>query len=297
MKKVIITGAGGFVGSALTKKMIDNGIGVIAISLKFIDSFPESPLVTRIESGIDSTDDLLALIPDDNYEAFYHLAWMGVNGPEKADPCVQAKNIMMTMACAAAAHQTGCKKFLCSGTVAERAVESLPDLKKTNGSMLYGAAKCGARLLLESYCKNVGLEYAWMQFSNIYGSENKTGNLVSYTLNELKAGREALFGPASQPYDFIYIDDLIEAVFRLGFCETKNNFYFIGSGSPRILRYYLTEIGEIYGKPQLIRIGERDDDGIVYSMNMFDTSALEKDIGDYHSGSFTEKIKLTIEKY
>ena len=42
-----------------------------------------------------------------------------------------------------------------------------------------------------------------MQFSNIYGAQNKTGNLISYTLGEILSGREALFGSASQPYDFI----------------------------------------------------------------------------------------------
>ena len=43
-----------------------------------------------------------------------------------------------------------------------------------------------------------------MQFSNIYGPDNKTGNLVSYTIDELRNGNEALFGPALQPYDFIF---------------------------------------------------------------------------------------------
>jgi nucleoside-diphosphate-sugar epimerase len=55
-----------------------------------------------------------------------------------------------------------------------------------------------------------------MQFSNIYGIGNNTGNLVSYTLGELILNKEANFGPALQPYDFIYVDDLIEAVYRLG---------------------------------------------------------------------------------
>ena len=51
-----------------------------------------------------------------------------------------------------------------------------------------------------------------MQFSNIYGVGNKTGNLVSYTLGELMAGKEAAFGPALQPYDFIYVDDFSCAI-------------------------------------------------------------------------------------
>ena len=42
MKKVIITGAGGFIGKELTQKMILNGVEVIAISLEFIPSFPDA---------------------------------------------------------------------------------------------------------------------------------------------------------------------------------------------------------------------------------------------------------------
>ena len=75
-----------------------------------------------------------------------------------------------------------------------------------------------------------------MQFSNIYGPRNNTGNLISYTLDQLLSGKEATFGPAQQPYDFIYSDDLIEAAFRLGTMKTERNAYFIGSGSPRLLK-------------------------------------------------------------
>ena len=76
--------------------------------------------------------------------------------------------------------------------------------------MMYGVAKHACRLIVEDYCKNIGQNFVWMQFSNIYGVGNKTGNLVSYTLGELMAGKEATFSPALQPYDFIYVEDLIE---------------------------------------------------------------------------------------
>lgn len=297
MKQVIITGAGGFVGSELTKRMIENCIKVVAVSMSFVDSFPQSELVTKIEANINDSDLLLRLIPEGQYEAFYHFAWAGVNGPQKADPLVQLDNVKMTMKCANVAKQLGCKKFLCSGTVAEKAVESLPSLEKTSGGMIYGVAKHCTHLMLETYCKNIGLPFVWMQFSNIYGPQNKTGNLVSYTLGELLQGKDATFGPAEQPYDFIYVDDLIEAVFRLGLYETRENFYLIGSGEPRILKDYLTEIGEKCGKPELIKIGVRPDDGIVYTTEMFDNRQLVADIGEYVKKPFSENILYTIENY
>ena len=187
----------------------------------------------------------------------YHLAWAGVNGLTKADPTVQLNNIQLGINCAHLCKAISVKKLLCAGTVAEQAVHSLPDLTQTSGGMMYGVAKHCAHLVLEDYCKNIGLQFVWMQFSNIYGVGNKTGNLVSYTLSELLKGNEATFGPAAQPYDFIYVDDLLEAVYRLGESETKQACYYIGSGSPRILKEYLMKIGELAGMQDKVGIGIR----------------------------------------
>jgi nucleoside-diphosphate-sugar epimerase len=163
--------------------------------------------------------------------------------------------------------------------------------------MMYGVAKHGTHLMLETYCKNIDLEFVWMQFSNIYGPNNKTGNLVSYTISELSRGNEATFGPSLQPYDFIYIDDLIDAILRIGENKTHKNCYFIGSGTPRILKDYLLDIGRMCGRKELIKIGARLDDGIKYDFNMFLINDLVEDIGDYNSTPFEKGIQSTIEAY
>lgn len=292
MKSVIVTGANGFIGSSLIKVLIDNRIKVTAIDVNFSPGrLPESDLITKIQSCVDLS--LAKTLESGEYDAFYHLAWRGVNGSEKANPYVQLDNIKMGIDCANVCREMGVKKLLCAGTVAENAAFSLQHLNRTSGGMMYGVAKHACHLLLEDYCKNIGLPFVWMQFSNIYGIGNKTGNLVSYTLTELLSNREATFGPALQPYDFIYVDDLINVIYRLGETETKHSFYFIGSGSPRLLKDYLINIGEITNKIDLVKIGLRDDDGIRYSYEMFDTSNLIREIGQYVSISFEKGIEDT----
>ena len=294
MKKVLITGANGFIGSSLIKKMIANNIEVVAVDITFAGNrLPDSNLITKVESGVEAA--LAEKIPAGEYDAFYHLAWKGVNGAEKADPSVQIANIQMAVDCANICKQLNVKKLLCAGTVAENATFSLPELAKTSGGMMYGVAKHACRLILEDYCKNIGQQFVWMQFSNIYGVGNKTGNLVSYTLGELLAGKEATFGPALQPYDFIYVDDLIEAVYRLGANDTKKSFSYIGSGSPRILKDYLLRIGELAGCADKVGIGIRPDDGIKYTMDMFCNKDLVETIGEYVCTSFVDGIEKTIE--
>lgn len=294
MKKVVVTGANGFIGSSLIKKLVEEGVSVVAVDLSFaVSRLPENSLITKIESVVDTS--LAEQIPAGEYDAFYHLAWRGVNGAEKADPIVQLTNIQMAVDCANLCKRLAVKKLLCAGTVAENATFSLPHLRQTSGGMMYGVAKHACNLIVEDYCKNIGLPFVWMQFSNIYGVGNKTGNLVSYTLGELMAGKEATFGPAQQPYDFIYVDDLIEAVYRLGVNSTPKAFYYIGSGSPRKLADYLLSIGELAGCADKVGIGVRADDGIMYTMEMFDNSDLVSAIGNYVTTSFDEGILKTIE--
>ena len=295
MNRLIVTGANGFIGSTLVNTLLKNGVKVVAIDISFAaPRIPNCEQVVKLEVGLDDVEKLKSLIPAEEYDAMYHLAWTGVNGPSKADPTVQLNNIQLGINCAQLCKAIGVKKLLCAGTIAEQAVHSLPNLTQTSGGMMYGVAKHCAHLMLEGYCKNIGLQFVWMQFSNIYGVGNKTGNLVSYTLGELLKGNEATFGSASQPYDFIYVDDLLEAICRLGASETKRACYYIGSGSPRLLKEYLLKIGELTAMQGKVGIGIHPDDGIKYDFSMFDTTPLKEAIGEYVSTPFEEGIKKTI---
>ena len=85
-------------------------------------------------------------------------------------------------------------------------------------------------------------------------------------------------------------------MYRIGIMHTSESFYYIGSGKPRILQDYLRYIGEVYGKPELIRIGTRDDDGIKYRLDMFNIQPLINDIGDYAKRDFECEVKAMIER-
>lgn len=296
-KNIIVAGAAGFIGTSLIKRLIKDDVHIWAIDYSFDYKWiPKSDKVTEI-TNIQDISSLGRTLGGNDYDAFYNFSWRGVNGPEKADYRIQLENINLMLKYAELAKILGCKKYLYAGTIAERAIDSLKKIDKTSGGMMYSAAKYCGHILLEVYCKNVGLNFVWMQFSNIYGPENKTGNLISYTISQLKDGNPACFGPALQPYDFLYVDDLIEAISRLGMKNVEGNYYYLGSGSPRILKEYLMCVGSTFGRPDLIHIDERSDDGICYSFDMFDSTRAIREIGYYVSDSFENHIKYTIENY
>lgn len=291
MKKVIVTGANGFVGSSLVKKLLVEGVEVISIDLpNCSNNIPsESRFVASDFSDLNKLFDDISCNAKD-IDAFYHFAWRGVNGPDKSNPYVQLNNIKIMLDAASLAKKLNCKKFLCAGTVAEHSIKSLPFLEKSNPGIMYGTFKHSANIILESYCKSIDLNFVWMQFSNIYGPSNKTGNILSYTINQINDNQPALFGPAETMYDFIFIDDLVEAIFLIGTINNKKNFYLVGSGSPRLLKDYLLELGSLLNKQNLIKIGAREGDGVVYTADMFDCSDLTGEIGNFVSTPFSKGV-------
>lgn len=294
---VIVTGANGFIGSNLIKKLFEKHANVFAIVqdrsmdvssiLKYCQSifYCDIQNIESIRGGFDGLQ---------GETVFVHLAWRGVNGADKGVYSYQLDNIRMLCDAAVFAKEIGCSKFVAAGTVAENAVASLESLSTANKGLFYGTAKYSGHLFLENLCKNIGLPFVWAQFSNIYGPGNKTGNLISYTLSQLNNNQVAEFGPADQPYDFVYLDDLIEALSRIIILKTNSSAYYLGSGKPRALKDYLLYVGKRLGKEPLIGIGKRPSDGIKYSFGMFDIRQLVADVGNYVSTSFEEGIEKTI---
>ncbi len=288
---VIVTGANGLVGSALIKKLLQNGVTVIAISRHFNNSvLPNHQNLINLEIDASNEQEMLEKIPKFKYYAFYHLAWNGVNSKYRADPNIQLANLKLAISCCNVAKKLQCTRFLCAGTIAERVVDSLHDLETTSASMFYGVSKFCCHLLVETYCKSINLKLVWMEIASVYGQNNTTGNVINYTINQLLNDKKACFGPGEQFFDFIYVDDLVDAMYRLGFYEISSQYYFLGTNQPNKLIFFIKAIANIMGKEDLVKFGIREDDGIKFTKDMFDSSMLIADIGKYITVSFEEGI-------
>jgi len=74
MKKVIVSGANGFVGSALVRDLVNNGIRVIALDLENHDNhLPKSHLVEFIPFELSKSEELVNKIEERGFDAFFIL--------------------------------------------------------------------------------------------------------------------------------------------------------------------------------------------------------------------------------
>ena len=84
MKKVIVTGATGFIGKALVKSLLKSNFEVWAIarSPKKLEDIISEPNLKIIQADFNELIKLKEKISDKNFECFYHFAWEAVDIPQ-----------------------------------------------------------------------------------------------------------------------------------------------------------------------------------------------------------------------
>ena len=81
----------------------------------------------------------------------------------------------------------------------------------------YGATKLAVEGLLTAYTGSFGMPTAAMRFSNVYGpnSERKSSVVAAFCKNYMQTGRLRINGDGRQTRDYIYVDDISQALWRV----------------------------------------------------------------------------------
>lgn len=285
---IIVSGATGYIGRNLIRFLIAQGHIVYALVRKVGSIWANTKNVFEICCPMEEYSELSNLFAGKEIDVFYQFAWNGTAGSKRSDYDIQLKNAKYTCDAAVAANKIGCHRFIVTGTITENVAKQILEKNYSAQNLIYGLSKLYTHKLLDIICRDIGLEYVWAQLSNIYGGDNTSGNLISYTLTEFKNGRTPTFGSGSQPYNFTHIDDVVQALYLIGISENVRKEYVISNGEIKLLREYLEEISSIYKTP--VGIGVRTDDGIEYKKEWFENINL-KDIGFVQKYNFSDGIK------
>lgn len=295
MKKVIVSGANGFIGRNLIKYLLVRKIEVIAIDMNWNKSkLTDMSGLTPITCTLNEMKSLPEFIPASDYDVFYHLAWAGSTGKGRADYSLQSMNAIAVCDAALASKKIGCKKFITPGTITEHVAEGLIENHYSSENLMYALSKIYAHNLLDIIATKNNINYVWTRFTNIFGGDSKNGNLISYTLTEFDADRIPTYGPCLQPYNFTYIKDVLKALYAIGESENTGNEYFISNGDCRKLKDYLETIADMCGKK--VAIGERTDDGVKYLPEWFSNKALVDDLNFTPDYTFEDGVREIIEE-
>lgn len=298
MEKVIVTGAGGFVGRWLLMELNRKGIQTAAVVRDMNADLSELRSLSNVDivcCDMSELSELPALLKSD-YDTFYHLAWAGSTGDMRGDYKIQLENVRWTCQAVEVAHRIGCKRFIGAGTLAELDVNAYvaKDDSKPDMTSNYGTAKIAAHYMSRAICWSLGIEHIWAYLSNLYGEGNNGSNFINFAVRRMLAGKDANFTSGEQLYDFVYISDAVKALVLLGEKGKANCSYYIGSNASKKLKYYIMQIKDAVDSSIQLHLGAVPFHGVEHDQKVFDCKKLMDDTGYNPEVLFEDGIKRTI---
>lgn len=293
-KRVLITGAAGFIGRQCLDPLLRKGYEVHAVSRQPIAAADDELVwhrVNLLEPG--SAGQLVRQVKPTH---LLHLAW--VTTPEKYWNARENLNwVQVSLELMLGFADVGGQRAVCAGTCAEYdwrfgyCTEYLTPLRPAT---LYGASKAGLQMVLESFASERGFSLAWGRIFFPYGPHEAGERLLPSVINHLLHREPVICTPGDQVRDFMYVCDVADALVALLESDVGGPVN-IAAGEPIAIRDLVTLVAEWLNGLQLVQFGVlpiRDNDP---PLLVADTRRLMKDVGWLPKRALREGLLQTIE--
>lgn len=260
--RIMVTGAAGFVGSHVIRRLQSDRHHVIAVdraTAVLAQTAQESSPSTISAHAVDlaDLDGLCDFLKAERPEGLIHLAWY-------ADPAdyltshLNLASLSMTNALVDAALAAGCRKVVIGGSCVEYAVRDrlLVESDVADPRTLYAACKHAAWFVARALAAEAGAELAWARIFHVHGPGEDRRRLLPWVASQLRAGVAVELTDGTQIRDHLHVADVANGLVAL-LAPGAAGIYNICSGEPVTLRRVLETVAEIVGGEHQLKFGAR----------------------------------------
>jgi nucleoside-diphosphate-sugar epimerase len=300
-KTIVVTGARGFVGAAVIRKLsLVRDATVVAVARTRPDVRTDAD-IHWVEKSLEELEPSTWQSAETReIDAVVHLAAFTPKNSAERDRAGQiiSANVVGTQALLRSLPQPPRRLIFCStlDVYSPRAFDNVVDEKAPLGPLgLYGLSKLFGEGLVESYARSAGIEHVTLRLGHVFGpSEERYAKLVPETIRRVLAGKPpCIAGDGNDKRDLLYVDDAAEAIARscfaaLGDVHTIN----IARGESHSILEIATTIAAVAGRSGPIETIPRSSDAHSTS---FDVSLMRQVLGTWPFVSLAEGLKREVE--
>lgn len=255
MKRVLLTGASGFIGRHCIEPLLQVADEVHAVSTQH-DPIPMPGVVWHqvdlLHPG--SGDSLVRLVQPTH---LLHLAWYAKPG-KYWTATENLAWVEASLALVRAFVDVGGQRLVAAGTCAEYQWGSSDVCSETLTPLLpatlYGTSKHALQTVLAAYAKQCGLSFAWGRIFSLYGPHEYSTRLVASIIQALLVGEPARCGSGELIRDYLHVADVASAFVSL-LASDLDGPVNIGSGTGIALKDLIDKLGVMLQRPDLIQKG------------------------------------------
>ncbi len=294
MKKVLLTGASGFIGRHCLEPLVRRGFEVHAVSSKKQRNF----LRERVQwhhADLHNAEHVLRLMVEVKPEYLLHLAWDVTPGFYWSS-LENLRWVRTSLGLLQAFIDAGGRRVVMAGSCAEYdwdygyCKETLTPL---NPGTLYGVCKTALHSMVEAASKGAQISPAWGRLFFLYGPGEHPDRLMPSVITSLLMGEVVPCTHGEQVRDYIYVKDAADAFSCLLDSEVTGPVN-IASGRPVVLKDLIGKAAELAGRPELVRLGALSAAADDPPLLLAETRRLKDVVGWEEKWSMDEGINETI---
>lgn len=302
-KKALITGATGFIGSNLTRKLVELNWDVYIIVRKESYNFWRIRDITKIKRIYleDIHKDSIKTVDGEEIPQFdvcFHLAASGVNYYNQSINNILDGNIGLITKVIEFCYRNKTKKVINTGSCFEYGNHEKIKLKETsyiNSKSLYGTAKISSTFIGNAYAMQLKVPLITLRPFGVYGEYEGNYRLVPQLINAIKNNKAIELTPGEQVRDYLYVQDLIDAYITVANADLEGyEIYNVCSGVDISIRNIVEVLCEITGASPNIFLFSRKEyrpNEMMYLVG--DNSKLKLFTGWVNKHSIREGLKKT----
>lgn len=248
--RVLLTGATGFVGAHVLQRLVAAELPVAIVVRAQSDRWRIQHLRTKVVEIVGDVrypdqmaDAIMAFAPD----TAIHLAWSGVGNRYRNDFSQIDDNLYGSLALLRLVHAAGCRTWIALGSQAEYGPLNarIDELAPTQPTTLYGTAKLCASMLSERLCEQFAMRFAWLRLFSSYGPMDDPNWMIPYLTLRLLRGERPDLTEGIQRWDYMYVTDVAEAIFRVAITSQASGVFNLGSGEAYTIRSIAERIRDL----------------------------------------------------
>lgn len=259
--RCFVTGATGFIGSHLVRRLLRKGHRVAALirpganTSRLTDCLGE---IEVVKGSLDQIASFASQIHSKSFDAVFHLAWAGVTAGHRNDPKQITWNINRSLELWSLLQASGSGTWISVGSQAEYGLQSGVVREDTPATPVtaYGTAKLALSLLTGHLCSMVGMRLVWLRLFSTYGPDDDDDHMVPSLIRALLRGERYALTSGEQIWDFLYIDDVISAMMAAAELEHVRGVFNLASGNPGRLCDFFTLVRDSIDKGLSLGIGD-----------------------------------------
>jgi nucleoside-diphosphate-sugar epimerase len=206
-RRVLVTGASGFIGSHLCRRLADAGAEVHGTS-RHAPAMSGPDLHWR-QADLADTATVRKLVTDLRPDVIFHCAGaaVGLRDLDQVEPMLRG-HLLGTVNVLLAATESGCRRVILAGSLEE----PVPGDTDSPPSSPYAAAKFAATGYARMFRELYDLEVAILRVFMVYGpGQRELWKLIPFVITSLLRGESPALGSGQRPIDWVYVDDAVEA--------------------------------------------------------------------------------------